>query len=343
MNVDLHNRRFRVNNSSSFKSEEIWDILGINNINSGVIGMPTTYPPKKINGFMVSEMNPKNADYTYPHDLSNDLNKMFNYESEFIDFHGKNKDEVAQLCNANIIKKFEITDYLVKRYKPEFLHLTIFPIDAIQHFYWKYMQNNEEKYANVIEDSWILIDEYIKKFLDRYVDKNTNIFLMSDHGFTAFKGMFNINKWLVDNGYLVLSNNKSIKNIIYQTAYRCGIRGSMVDKFKTLPIINNIIKDTKSLMAEASESLIDWERSKVIPLPEGILYLNKSVFNNDAYQNILKDLINDISSIKNPNNGKNLAKRIYHKNELYNGKYIDNAPDIIIRDKIKKDCFKSIL
>lgn len=330
MNVDIPKRRFRVNMSSSFKSKEIWDIIGANSYSSGVVGMPTTYPTKKINGFMVSEMNPKDVNYTYPPELSDELNEMFDYESEFIDFHGKNKDEVVRSCNANISKRFEIADYLVNRFKPDFLNLTIFPIDAIQHFYWKYMQNNDEKYANVIEKSWMLIDENISKFLDKYAGENTNVLLMSDHGFTAFKGMFNINKWLVDNGYLVLSKNKSLKNIIYKTAYRCGIRGSMVDKFKNLPIINNIVNDSKSLVADVSESLIDWEKSKVIPLPEGILYINKHLLNNDEYQRIVKDLQNEISLIKDPTDGKKLAKKIYHKSELYNGKYIDNAPDIII-------------
>jgi len=330
MNVDLLNRRFRVNISSSFKGKEIWDILATHRYKSGVIGMPTTYPTKKINGFMVSEMNPKNANYTYPHELSDELNEMFDYESEFVDFHGKNKDEVVQSCNANILKRFEIADYLVNRFKPEFLNLTIFPIDAIQHFYWKYMEDKDTKYANVIEKSWMLIDENINKFLKKYADDDTNIILMSDHGFTAFKGMFNINKWLVDNGYLVLSNNKSFKNIIYKTAYRCGIRGSMVDKFKTLPIINNIVNDAKSLVADVSESLIDWERSKVIPLPEGILYINKYLFNNGKYRSVVKELKREISLIENPTNGEKLAKKIYHKSELYNGKFIDNAPDIII-------------
>ena len=330
MNIDLSNRRFRVNMSSSFKSKEIWDILARHHYKSGVIGMPTTYPTRKINGFMVSEMNPKNANYTYPPELSDELNEIFDYESEFIDYHGKNKDEVVQSYNADILKRFEIADYLVNRFKPEFLNLTIFPIDAIQHFYWKYMENNDTKYANVIEKSWMLIDENINKFLNKYTDDDTNIILMSDHGFTAFKGMFNINKWLVDNGYLVLSNNKSFKNIIYKTAYRCGIRGSMVEKFKNLPIINNIVKDAKSLVANVSESLIDWEKSKVIPLPEGILYINKYLFNDGTYSSVVKELKHEISLIENPTNGEKLAKRVYHKNELYNGKYIDNAPDIII-------------
>ena len=49
MNVDLSNRRFRVNMSSSFKSNEIWDILARHRYKSGVIGMPTTYPTKTIN------------------------------------------------------------------------------------------------------------------------------------------------------------------------------------------------------------------------------------------------------------------------------------------------------
>jgi len=38
----------------------------------------------------------------------------------------------------------------------------------------------------------------------RAADENTTVLVVSDHGFAPFRRSFNLNAWLVQNGYLVL-------------------------------------------------------------------------------------------------------------------------------------------
>src|SRR6202007_2276539 len=42
-----------------------------------------------------------------------------------------------------------------------------------------------------------------------HVDKDTVLFVLSDHGFCSFRRGINLNAWLRDNGYLVLKDGAS--------------------------------------------------------------------------------------------------------------------------------------
>ena len=80
--VDLEKQKFIAPNATSFKSKEIWDYLSERGISCGVLDMPTTYPPKRILGFMVSYGPPKPTGFTYPKDLENTLKSLFNYKTD---------------------------------------------------------------------------------------------------------------------------------------------------------------------------------------------------------------------------------------------------------------------
>ncbi len=309
------------NISSSFKSKEIWDYLNDYGINSGVIGMPTTFPVKKLNGFMISEFCPGDSDFAYPEYLEIDLKEKFNYSFDFIDFHGQDKDEVIK-DRLNLIKqRFEATKYLMKKFQPAFLHLTIFQIDNIQHFYWKYMDENDKKYGNAIQLAWKLIDKEIAILLEEY--KMEHVFLMSDHGFVCVKGMFNIDQWLLKKNYLSL--NKKTLRILNRLGLTVPI-GSIGRR------ILSFIKLTRSdLLCGLPIKFINWKRTRVVALGQGILYLNDATFSSEKEKiEFVDKLIKEIKNIKNPVTGENLAKEVYRKEELYKGKYLDRAPDVII-------------
>ena len=79
LRLDMENKKIIPNDSTSFKSKEIWDYLSSKNISVGVINMPTTSPPKKVNGFMISHSLIDTKRYTYPKELEDEIVEKFNY------------------------------------------------------------------------------------------------------------------------------------------------------------------------------------------------------------------------------------------------------------------------
>ena len=61
--------------SRSIKSATLWDILGHHNRKVGLVNIPMTYPPRPVNGFMITSfLTPPNASvFTYPPELSSKL------------------------------------------------------------------------------------------------------------------------------------------------------------------------------------------------------------------------------------------------------------------------------
>lgn len=325
MHPDFEKKCTKMNISTSFKSKEIWDHLNDYGITCGVIGMPTTFPPKKINEFMVSEFNPSNEGYTNPKELETELSDKINFTGQFSDYHGKDKDLVIKDCTTMMKQRFEATAYLYKKYKPMFLHSTIFHIDNIQHFYWKYMNKDDSKYSKTIENAWDMIDKGINDLLNE--TQPEYVILMSDHGFTTMKSMFNINYWLMNKGYLVLESK------LLATTHKFGLMTIFIQMAKKALNAKEKIFSQKSEknMEDAYGNLINWNLNKVFPLPGGLLYINHSKFpTTEEYDEFRDKLIVELGEITNPQTNEKFADKIYKKEELYEGDYMDSAPDVVI-------------
>jgi predicted AlkP superfamily phosphohydrolase/phosphomutase len=83
--------------------------------------------------------------------------------------------------------------------------------DLLQHMFWRdrdpqhpgRVPEQVERYQKVIEDIYVGIDRQVGEALQTIGPQDTLI-VMSDHGFTTFRRGFNLNSWLVENGYIKL-------------------------------------------------------------------------------------------------------------------------------------------
>ena len=79
--IKLEKGKLKVCNAETVKdNREMWDELSDHDKKVAVIGVPITYPPKKVNGIMVSGPFSVGHNYTYPKDLENKLRKKYNYD-----------------------------------------------------------------------------------------------------------------------------------------------------------------------------------------------------------------------------------------------------------------------
>jgi predicted AlkP superfamily phosphohydrolase/phosphomutase len=344
--VDMAEERLFFNNSTSFQGKELWDYLGENNITCGVLDMPTTYPCKRINGVMVAHGAPRLSDYTYPEFLERELKNRFDYKISLDLPFEVGKDASIDSTRGVINQRFAVASYLMREFDPSFMHVTIFNIDPIQHFYWRDMEEGDAKYGEVIEDFWTLIDNGMKGILDEFCDERTHIIVMSDHGFTGAKGYFHISKWLTEGNLLKLKRPKLLLSGLF---FKLGLSRdnilSILVRTKMASFLRtHIAKETRQKVAALLPaeilgiaeqtylgSFIDWGRSKVIPTPPGLLYINKKLFGSyEEYEKFKEALIAEIREIEEPKTGVKLAKEVFRGEEIYSGKYIDDAPDIVI-------------
>ena len=97
--------------------------------------------------------------------------------------------------------------------------------DRIQHMFWRFQDSSHPNYQagdptadrhrRVIRDMYVRMDRLVGETLEK-VNRDTALFVMSDHGFKPFRRGVDLNAWLLKHGYLVLKENAQSSDKGYQ-------------------------------------------------------------------------------------------------------------------------------
>ena len=203
---------YMIANSNSVKYKRAWDILSEKNKKVILLGIPQTFPPKPVNGCLVSGfLTPSNtSEYTYPPELKEEIENVSDgYVFDVENFRTNDKESLLERIYDKTEKHFKVAKHLINTKPWDFFMMVEMGVDRIHHAFWSFMDKEHNKYepGNKFENS---IKEYYK-----YVDKeigaliemapsDTVVMVVSDHGATKMDGGICINEWLIKEGYLKL-------------------------------------------------------------------------------------------------------------------------------------------
>lgn len=337
---------------NTLKGKAIWDILSTRNIPVGVVNVPTTYPPHKIHGIMISGMltPSQKKTFTYPKELRNSLDKvtdgyMINTDRlEYLD-----EDEFLRGLYQLTEKRVKAVKYLLKEYDPAFFMVVFVGTDRIQHYFWKYLdkehplydQIKAKKYGDAIKDYWITIDALIGEILESTDDKTYLVF-MSDHGFGSQRKNFYVNDWLKEKGFLICREKK--KGILSRMRFTRENVKTLLKKIgilKTMRALRISKKLHKMLPKGAHPSFtemipwIEWSKTKAYSAQHSFehIYINVKgrdpqgcVERGEEYELVRSQIIEELLRFGNENS---LEMKIHKPEDIYWGSHIRDAPDII--------------
>ncbi len=176
--------------------------------------------------------------------------------------------------------------------------------DRVQHMFYRYLHGDEggasssEAYGKTIEELYQRMDKLVGMAAS-HTDKDTVLFVLSDHGFCSFRRGINLNSWLRDNGYLALEN----------AMHESG------------PYFKGV----------------DWSRTRAYTLGLGGLYLNlqdreaQGIVKPGAEAEALKqELVARLSGLIDPERNEVGIRTVYPTSALYKGPYLAEAPDLIV-------------
>ena len=86
--------------------------------------------------------------------------------------------------------------------------------DRMQHMFWRYHDEQHParpaevpaKHAHAIEDLYRRLDGLVGRTVAKCQDPGTLLLVLSDHGFNTFRRGIDLNRWLEENGYLVVDD-----------------------------------------------------------------------------------------------------------------------------------------
>lgn len=197
----------------SIREKTVWDYLGESGGQSCIISVPPTYPPRPLQGNLISCFITPDAekDYTYPSALKGEIESRFSTYIFDVEFRTEDKEALLEEIYRMTKKRFEIMKYLITHKPWDFFMFVEIGVDRIQHGFWKYMDHNHHLYQPGNPYESVILDYY--RYLDREIGElvdlagpDTIVLVVSDHGAKRMKGAFCINEWLIDQGLLKIKN-----------------------------------------------------------------------------------------------------------------------------------------
>ncbi|MFC1598236.1 alkaline phosphatase family protein [Patescibacteria group bacterium] len=291
------------------KEKRVWEYLGDAGKKVGLLGVPQTYPPSEVNGMMVTSFLTPGSDveFTYPAELKQEILDMVAPDDYIFDFANRSKDppdKVLETIYKMTDQRQKIMKHWVENKEWDFLMMVEMGVDRIHHYLWHFMDPEHKDYepGNPFEDKikeyYKHIDTFIGELLE-LAPEGTIFYVVSDHGAKKMEGMFVINEWLIENGYLT-------------------------------------VKDFPSEPTSIQKLEVDWSKTKAWAWGGfyGRLFLNvkgrepQGIVEPGEVDGLLEEIRSKLLEVKGPK-GEDIKTQIHRPQELYPGSGGD-APDLML-------------
>lgn len=177
--------------------------------------------------------------------------------------------------------------------------------DRLQHTFWRDIDDRHPARPeqsildgrDVIGDLYRRMDDLVGKTVAKCDRDNTMLMVISDHGFGPFRRGIDLNRWLLDNGYLALHEGRGDED------HLAGV---------------------------------DWSRTRAFAIGLSGIYINiKDKFSQGIVEpgaeteRLREEIAERLTGLVDEEEGESAVKRVYIAATFYRGPYKENGPDLI--------------
>lgn len=216
--------------------------------------------------------------------------------------------EEEYLAQAEIVlrERLACLEETLADFDDGFFYFYFSSIDQDTHMMWRTMDPHHPLYQpdappevkGAVEHFYRAMDGALAKVLAK-VDDKTTFFIISDHGFAPFYREFNLNTWLLDNGYIALA-----------------------DPFRRA--------ETEFL------DNIDWGRTVAYGLGLNGLYLNlrgrepHGIVEPGEAAALAAKIAAELEAYRDPETGERALVKVYESRDCYRGPAAAEAPELVL-------------
>ncbi len=346
--------------SEVFQGRAFWDYAANRGKKVCVLFPFVAFPPWPVNGLMVGRaMDERKVEGGAPWETERELRSYppdaatrYSIPSSIRDVSGKhpgvsNLRARTEDAHKAILEKARLGLEISESVEWDLFFIFFGALDAIQHSLWRYMDEDDPTYPgpnplqDLIKDSYQVLDGVVGQFLEVHPDAITIV--MSDHG----HGMrppktVNINELLRRQGFLASRGDglnpfphllERMKRGLLEFVQERELDYWLVKLGKLGPI-SSASKDV--YMSTAS---IDMERTKAFlssfagpkSYSHGGIEVARENLDGLDYEGLRDGLIGALSDLHDPDTGTHLVEWACRREELYEGPYISQFPDVVFQ------------
>jgi predicted AlkP superfamily phosphohydrolase/phosphomutase len=333
-------------NGGFVQGKKLWGLLSDVGKRVCVINVPFTYPPDRVNGYLIAGLDAPgtHSGFCHPPELLQELIDRFgDYQLRQHPYKAKPETYLQE-----IFRQFDyvlkVSTYL-KAKEPWDLFMVVFEAtDLVQHFYWHYafpeefgLEPTKNKDLNEsIFKVYERIDEGLGALLD-LCDQEESVIVMSDHGFSPCRKIFFMDRWLEQQGYLTY-REKAETSYALTRMLHLAFQRYFPNRFKGW--VTSLAPELKDrLRSYLTTATIDWRRTRAFSLgidstnifinskgtfPEGVVEAGSE------YEGLRDEVANKLDDLVDPDTGERIVERVYRREELYHGSCVNRAPDLLV-------------
>jgi predicted AlkP superfamily phosphohydrolase/phosphomutase len=336
---------FSLVNATKIKQPTIWQTLSDAGFKVGVLNVPVTYPPRSINGFMITGiLSPKGSDISYP------ANLLTRYQNDLGEYRVAPKIQYKAGTEADYIE--DIRDlihthgrwalHLMKNEPWDVLMVHFIALDIMMHALWRFMDQSHPRhesspYQHAIRDAYHLVDEYISQMLAQLPD-DAAVLVMSDHGFGPLHNIVNLNLFLMQKGLLKLRRDPwtQLKAGAFQRGITPATIYRAIEKIGLQNIATRVSKNTRNQVVGKflSFNSVDWSKTTAYSMGHvGQIYLNvvgrepNGTVTEADYEEKRQEVLDALKALKDKD-GRPLVTKIILREDTYHGPHAHYGPDI---------------
>jgi predicted AlkP superfamily phosphohydrolase/phosphomutase len=199
--------------SRAVRVPRVWDLLSKAGRPVVVLGVPQTYPVSTVNGVMVScflTPDTETSQYTFPPELKGEIEGIVGrYMVDVDNFRTEEKGRLLEQIEEMTAKRFQVAEHLLETKPWDLFFMVEMGTDRIHHAFWRFFDHEHRlyepgnPYEQAVLDYYKALDEKMGRLL-RFVDEDTAVLVVSDHGAKKMDGGICVNEWLLQEGYLAL-------------------------------------------------------------------------------------------------------------------------------------------
>lgn len=327
----------------------IWEIAEKFALEASVINVPTTsVPDTGFSGPFIAGTGPmigksESGKLAQPEELNNWLQER-NYRLHLRPSKASRKSTEGKRSYLKKLEeltdsRFEAAKKLINEQNWDLFIYSLFHTDLIQHIFWRdYLRDG--KFKSAILNYYQLIDRKIGNLLGK-APQETNVIIVSDHGHTQLEKELDLNRFLVENGWMSMQSerkNRLTQRGIAELLAKLNLKKAY-KKIRELPGIRKINSKLRGSVPldKVSSKDVDWESTYAYSYCLGGVYLNVSgrepkgiVEEGREYEEIRENIISSLRELKDPETGELAVNQVFKREEVYSGPYLDEAPDILI-------------
>ena len=180
-------------------------------------------------------------------------------------------------------------------------------LDLNSHMLWRlidpehpaYDATLASQYGSVLQEFYQQMDQVLGEVLPK-LNEHTTLLVLSDHGFAPYRRSFNLNTWLLNNGYITLKSDANPDD--------------------NEPLAN-----------------VDWSKTRAYGLGLNGLYLNMHAREREGIVTpgaeadaLLKEIREKLLAVRDPKNNLPVITRVDFAADAYQGPYAHDGPDALV-------------